>query len=711
MRWLDLLFTDSLSRPLERAAYALYVGRGPDGALVQQGRLDANGRVGFCWEDASGYTLAIGYRAIELSESSDATRQRDRLTCLGFDTGKPGSAVDAERVRHDLDALVRYVEHAAGPAGHALGLQIDPRWPALGRRDPQALLKAWAHGDVGVAEPARSGARGPLRQELRTRLRQSVRFLARKRRELEPSGSHVAFGPRDASASLEEDTTRAVRLAVSVGPRGDGRSKSRIVVYDWFTGLGPQPCAGNHIEALIDGEEAWSRTADDIASAEQELCITTWWADPDIELTRPTSLMYAPPDARRRHRLQHYIEELARRGGRTAILTWDFLRTPLLNRTLRRWALETADNVEVLQRDNPELTGSFHQKTIVIDRRIAYCGGFNLRQNDWDTQAHRIDEPRRNPHQSDGGVRQRPLPEYGPRHDVAVRIEGPLVTDVHDNFSVQWNTTLAAHRRTETRPLGELWARVTGFGHATRVEPIKHQRRGSGRIVAQLVDAQPRRIPREQPIHDLLVRAIYNARRLIYVENQYFRSTRIADALVGSLIQHPHMDLIIVTNRIDEPRSLIYGAAWYAALAQRRVTEASPQFRLYQLLTSGMVEGHVVYQPIEVHSKVMVVDDEWCTVGSANFNDRSIVTESEANIAIEDADFARRLRCRLMAEHLALDENDERLVQSHEAATLWRERADAAADARRRGVATAIHAQPFEQKPSLSWLRGKSVWF
>ncbi len=705
MRWLDLLLTDSLSRPLARAAYALYAGCGAGGALLQQGRLDGGGRLGFRWEEPSGYTLAIGYRALELGESSPATRTRDHLTCLGFDTGKPSTPVEPARIEDALAALVRYAEHAAGPAGEMLGQRIDAHWPALGRRDPLALLRAWVRGEVGVAEPAKGGAR------LRTQLRRSMPFLSRRDRELAPAGSHVAFGPRDAGASLEEDTTRAVRLAVSVGPRGDALCKNRIVVYDWFTGLGSQPCAGNRIEALVDGEDTWSRTAADIACASEELCITTWWADPDIELTRPSALTFAPPVARRRHRLQHYIEDLAKRGGRSAILTWDFLRTPLFHRTLRRWALETGDNVEVLQRDNPELTGSFHQKTIVIDRRIAYCGGFNLRQNDWDTQAHRIHEPRRNPHQSDADFRRRALPAYGPRHDVAVRIEGPLVTDVHDNFTVQWNTTLAAQSRDGKGRLGALWARIHGAGPATRVEPIKRARQGSGRIVAQLVDAQPKRIPREQPIHDLLLRAIHNARRFIYVENQYFRSARIADALVGSLIQHPDMEVIVVTNRIDEPRSLFYGAAWHTASAERRVSEASPRFRLYELLTSGIVEGRVVYQPIHVHSKVMIVDDEWCTVGSANFNDRSILTESEANVAIEDAAFAKRLRCRLMAEHLALDADDPRLARMSDAACLWRTRADAAAEARRRGLVTATHAHPFTQKPSLAWLRGKSVWF
>ncbi|MBK8715706.1 MAG: hypothetical protein IPN32_13305 [Deltaproteobacteria bacterium] len=62
--------------------------------------------------------------------------------------------------------------------------------------------------------------------------------------------------------------------------------------------------------------------------------------------------------------------------------------------------------------------------------------------------------------------------------------------------------------------------------------------------------------------------------------------------------------------------------------------------------------------PIDVHAKVMIIDDEWFTVGSANVNDRGFRTEAEINAVVVDAALATDLRRRLMAEHLLLAADD-----------------------------------------------------
>src|SRR5690606_21415287 len=64
---------------------------------------------------------------------------------------------------------------------------------------------------------------------------------------------------------------------------------------------------------------------------------------------------------------------------------------------------------------------------------------------------------------------------------------------------------------------------------------------------------------------------------------------------------------------------------------------------------------------LNVHSKVLVVDDELCSVGSANFSNRSMGFDTECNIAIEarGSERVRRaiagLRDRLLAEHLGTE--------------------------------------------------------
>src|SRR4030095_6517916 len=67
---------------------------------------------------------------------------------------------------------------------------------------------------------------------------------------------------------------------------------------------------------------------------------------------------------------------------------------------------------------------------------------------------------------------------------------------------------------------------------------------------------------------------------------------------------------------------------------------------------------------IDVHSKMMAVDDEWLRVGSANINNRSMGVDTECDLAIEAAgrtDTARAIRGfrdRLLAEHLGVKQDD-----------------------------------------------------
>jgi cardiolipin synthase A/B len=70
---------------------------------------------------------------------------------------------------------------------------------------------------------------------------------------------------------------------------------------------------------------------------------------------------------------------------------------------------------------------------------------------------------------------------------------------------------------------------------------------------------------------------------------------------------------------------------------------------------------------VYVHSKLMLVDDAWATIGSCNLHSRSLFGSSEMNAAIWDPAFARSLRCELLAEHLGTDTShlDDRAALRH----------------------------------------------
>jgi hypothetical protein len=56
--------------------------------------------------------------------------------------------------------------------------------------------------------------------------------------------------------------------------------------------------------------------------------------------------------------------------------------------------------------------------------------------------------------------------------------------------------------------------------------------------------------------------------------------------------------------------------------------------------------------PVHVHSKLMLVDDEWATVGSCNLHRFSLFGNSEMNVTISEPKTVRAFRVKLLEEHL-----------------------------------------------------------
>jgi phosphatidylserine/phosphatidylglycerophosphate/cardiolipin synthase-like enzyme len=58
--------------------------------------------------------------------------------------------------------------------------------------------------------------------------------------------------------------------------------------------------------------------------------------------------------------------------------------------------------------------------------------------------------------------------------------------------------------------------------------------------------------------------------------------------------------------------------------------------------------------PVYIHAKIAIVDDEWFTLGSANLNEHSLFNDTEMNIVTHDSELARDTRLQLWSEHLEL---------------------------------------------------------
>ncbi len=500
-----------------------------------------------------------------------------------------------------------------------------------------------------------------------------------------------------------EHTPDVVEFCVSVADTPDG-DFNRIVVYDWFSRAPDvaSPKGGNEVEVLVDGEAAWGRVADDLEAAEAEVQIATWICRPDIELRRPENLAVSRPEEREQHRLGAILERLAGTGVRVRLLVWGMVYTPIVDRWMRRWFCRGRDNIDVLEQDHPRLIGSHHQKTLTVDARIGYCGGMNLKENDWDSPAHRVWEPRRSPHAAGPDARRQiaarvERPKFAPRHDLMMRIVGPAVGDLVNNFTQRWGESLRVRRKSLAGRLVDGLRQRLGTDPYPLLDPPRAPAEPSGQSWVQIVRTVP---GGERAILDAYCRAIENARRYIYIENQYFRSPVIGRALASAMRRNDRLRVAVVVWPVNEGEvSYVDPAGYWTAETLRIIVEARPSFRLTRLLVSDVdAFGERHWLPVDVHAKAMVIDDVWFTVGSANINDRGFQTEAEINAVALDSGLAADMRVRLMAEHLELSPTDPRVTDVDAAFDLWEAHAADNPGRRARGERPRSRVHAFVQR-------------
>ncbi len=296
--------------------------------------------------------------------------------------------------------------------------------------------------------------------------------------------------------------------------------------------------------------------------------------------------------------------------------------------------------------------GSHHQKFVVIRhpddpaRDVAWIGGIDLAHNRRDDADHR------------GDLQSQPLAEeYGehpPWHDVQVRIQGPAVHAVETVFRERWLDPTPLSRS----PLRRVEDRLRGLD--IDPDPLPDQApppppAGPHRV--QLLRTYPNlRHGRDYPfarggersVARGYSKAITQARRLIYVEDQYFWGHGVADPFLAALREQPDLRVLVVIPLVPDVSGRVSRSAELLgrARALTSLIEAAPD----RVAAYGL-ENHAG-TPVYVHAKVCIMDDLWASVGSDNFNRRSWTHDSELSCVVLDEDYARSLRLTLAAEHL-----------------------------------------------------------
>ncbi|WP_243455582.1 phospholipase D-like domain-containing protein [Sphingosinicella sp. BN140058] len=320
------------------------------------------------------------------------------------------------------------------------------------------------------------------------------------------------------------------------------------------------------------------------------------------------------------------------------ILRWNLGAVKLLGRgtTIFRLAQWAASKQITFKLDAAHpFAASHHQKIVVIDDRLAFCGGIDMTATRWDTSEHRTDDPRR----------KRPTTGrlYGPWHDATMAVDGAAAKALGDLARERWE--IAGGGKLPVPDVeSDPWPAELE-PHFAGVDIAVARTRGS------IKDVEPLR-----EIEELYLDMIKRARRFVYAENQFFASRTIAAAIAERLKEPDGPEFVIVTPNVVE--GLVEEEVMSPARAElmRRLAEVDvhKRFRIYTPVTS---DGEDIY----VHAKITIVDDEMLRVGSANINNRSMGLDSECDLLLDVKagndgveDEIGFLRCRLLAEHLGV---------------------------------------------------------
>jgi len=402
----------------------------------------------------------------------------------------------------------------------------------------------------------------------------------------------------------------------------------------------------DRVAVIIDAAAYFATIRAAILNAHHSVILIGWDFDTRIPLQRPAKKAQQP------NKLGDF-------------LTWAIDQRPELNIYVLRWDLGAFNGLARgstslvmldwitskrirFKLDGAHPSGSaHHQKIVVIDDTLAFCGGIDMTADRWDTRAHLDDDPQR--------VRPTTKRKYAPWHDVSTAVDGPAARALGELARDRWYCA-TGEKIAPPPPLPSAWP-----------EGLKPDLQD---VQVALSRTAPEYEDRDgiHEIEALYLAAIAAAKRCIYIESQYFASRRLVKAMANRLREQDGPEIVVINPESADGwlEEAVMGASRAKMLDIIGKADHRNRFRMYTPVTAGR-------NPIYVHAKVMIVDDIFLKVGSSNINNRSLGFDTECDLSVEvsatDAHAAEssaaimRLRHDLLSEHLGVEIADmERAV-------------------------------------------------
>ncbi|MGR3464763.1 phospholipase D-like domain-containing protein [Limimaricola sp.] len=394
-----------------------------------------------------------------------------------------------------------------------------------------------------------------------------------------------------------------------------------------------QIARADRLAVIIDAADYFATIREVVRHAKRSVLFIGWDFDTRIEL-EPDAEGDGVPNT-----LGAYLEWVVDQSPdlQVHMLKWDLGILETLSRgstplVLADWL--TSERIH-MKLDHAHPSGAaHHQKIVVIDDVLAFCGGIDITATRWDTRDHPDEDPRR----------KRPTSgrHYGPWHDITTAVSGEAARALGDLARQRWFDATGEELEApgEQAPIWPSGLRPIASGHPAAIS----------RTLPAYKDRDEVR-----EIEALYLEAIGRAERTLYIESQYFASRRIAEAMAERLREPDGPEIVVVNPHTAQGwlEEKAMGTARARLLRIVHEADAQNRFRLYTPVTEG---GTHIY----VHAKVVIMDDRLLRVGSSNMNNRSMGFDTECDVSIEAHDgTAPELRDRivglrndLLAEHL-----------------------------------------------------------
>jgi phosphatidylserine/phosphatidylglycerophosphate/cardiolipin synthase-like enzyme len=365
----------------------------------------------------------------------------------------------------------------------------------------------------------------------------------------------------------------------------------------------------DRVAFLIDIQDYFTAVREALAGARRSIMLLGWGFDPRTRLQPDGFEGPDDPDE-----IGHVLLRLSRERPELDIrvLIWRSALPVAASQEFfphraRRWFQDS--RVQFRLDDMVPLGACHHQKVLVIDDAVAFCGSGDFGTDRWDSAAHLdVDARRIDPN----------FHQHAPRHEVMAIVDAAAARALAELARRRWRNATGETIAAAAIDGADPWP-VSIRPHLTgaRVGVVRTEPAWRGRPLVREWEA-------------LNFRSIAMAQRWLYLENQYFTAPDLVEAIARRLAEPDGPEVVLISSgrspsyfdrfTMDRARS--------KAIGRLQAADVHGRFRAYSPLTAA---GH----PVIVHAKLSIVDDHLARVGSGNLNNRSAGFDTECELAVE----------------------------------------------------------------------------